>query len=230
MAFAKPKQTHFSSLVILFPILIIIGGLFLFIFIAPGSYAQIVTRIESYKKDKETYDTLQKKLTVLQTTSPSVLDKTTQAVGVMPEKNPVLSFISQMKNIAIEKNITISSIKSNNISDTEGENNRLELEVSMEGESYDAINELVLALATRAPIMTVDEVQMVDQETSKSARMKASLYWSNLPETLPPVTDALPAFSPDELTTLDRISTYTLPEFSTLSPGVNTAPRENPFN
>jgi Tfp pilus assembly protein PilO len=223
------KTSSTNALMFLFPVVVLILGLFLFIFIVPQSYSQITDKLNSYKEQKTNYENLQKKLAVLQSTSPALLDQTSQAVLVMPDRNSVLSFISQMKNIAIEKNMTITDVKSGTISDTEEGTKKFEFEIQLEGDTFETITALLQELSSRAPLVSLDEATITNSETTKIAKLKISGYWAPLPHELPALTDPLPPFSPTELKTLERMSAYTLPEFTNLSPG-NTAPRENPFN
>src|SRR4029079_12679349 len=112
------------------------------------SYSQITAKLNSYKEQKTNYENLQKKLAVLQSTSPALLDQTAQAVAFMPDKNPILPFLSQMKNIAIEKNVTVSDIKTNAVSDTDNGGKKLEFEIILDGAAFYHIISLVHNMQT----------------------------------------------------------------------------------
>jgi hypothetical protein len=231
MAISKIQKDSFLSsngFTILFPVVVLLLGLFLLIFVAPQTYSQITNKLNAAKEQKENYENLQKKLSVLQSTSPTMLEGTSKAVIVMPEKNPVLPFISQMKNLAIEKEITINDFKSNTIGDL-SEVKKLDFEVSLEGASANEINAYLSEFTKRAPLVTLDEIAISEFNTNSTAKVKISVYWSALPTTLPALTDPLPPFSSDEIKTFDKFSAYQIPEFTTL-PSSNPAPRENPFN
>jgi len=230
MGITNIKDPAFSSSntwALLFPVSVIVGGLLLLIFVAPQSYSQITDRIASYKEQKVYYDNLQKKLSVLQSTSPSILNQTGQIVTILPDKNPILSFISQMKNLAVEKNVVITDIKTDTIADNDVK--VLEFEIGVTGDSIDSINALVKDLYHRAPVVTIDEMAISDNGEAKAGKVKMSVYWADLPTSLPALTDPLPPFSPEELKTLDQLRAYQVPDFSTLTPA-DTLPRDNPFN
>lgn len=232
MAITKITNQPLSSsntAMILFPVGIVLLGLFLFIFIAPQSYTQIVNKFNASKEQKSNYENLQKKLSVLQSMSPTTLEQTSKVVMVLPDKNPILAFISQMKNLAIEKNIVINDIKSSTTGDTDSGAKKLEFEVTLQGESLDSIGGFLNDLTTRAPIVSLDQTTISATDLAKLATVKMSVYWAALPTTLPALTDPLPPFSSDELKTLDKMSAYTVSEFANLAPG-NSSPRENPFN
>lgn len=218
-----------SGALFLLPVGLIVLSLLVVIFVVPGSYAQITSRYDAFQKDRERRDVLQKKLTVLQSTSPAALQLAPQTVIVMPEKNPVLPFISQLKELALAENVTITDIKSASISEFQDGIKKLEFAVTLDAAEFQPIVNVLNSLATRAPVATIDQVDMRNLETSKQAGVKLTVYWSPLPESLPAITDPFPPFSPEELASLDRVSKLTPPTFSELSPE-SANPRENPFN
>lgn len=221
--------TQSSGLLFLLPIGLIVVSLLAIIFVVPGSYAQVLDRYARYQEERERRQTLENKLTVLQTASPALLALSPQTVIVMPEKNPVLPFISQLKELSLAENVSITNIKSSSTVDFQESVKRLEFSVTLAAENFQQIVNVLNSLSTRAPLSTIDEVDLRDLQTSKEAQVKLSVYWSKLPESLPPITDPFPAFTPEETALLDQVSKFTPPTFSELNPETG-APRENPFN
>lgn len=232
MSLAKTSSTPFSQstgALFLFPIVLIVVSLLVVIFVVPGTYSQIISRYETYQKERERRDILEKKLTVLQAASPTVLQLSPQTVIFMPEKNPVLPFISQLKELSLSESVTIVDIKSTVASELQDGIKKLEFSVTLNATDFQKITNVLNSLSTRAPVSTIDEVSFRGFDTNKEAVVKLSVYWSKLPETLPAITDPFPPFSSNELATLDRISKFTPPTFLELNPE-NPGFRENPFN
>jgi hypothetical protein len=218
-----------KALIFLIPLGLLIGILVFFIFVVPTSYSQITSRIQSFKSNQEVEDVLTKKLAVLENTSPEVLEKSPQTVIVLPDKNPVLSLISQVKEIAITQNSLVSEVKTGSITEIEENLHRIEFTVGIDAPDFITIAKIVDEIGKRAPVSSVDLLEMQDQLTIKHANLQVSAYWSPLPDSLPAVTDPLSALSPDELALLNQISSFSAPQFSTLSPEADTQ-RENPFD
>jgi hypothetical protein len=217
-----------GTFVILFPVVVLILGVLLLIFVVPQSYSYVVDSLHASQEQKTQYENLQKKLSTLQSVSPVLLSQTGKAVQVLPERNPVLPFISQMKSLAIEKQLEVTDIRSNAITAVDTVQ-KLELEVSLQGDSTSTINAFLIDLSNHAPLVTLDDTTITEIESVVLAKVKMSVYWSPLPNSLPSLTDPLPPFTSDELQTLQKFDAYTVSEFTTLPPA-DTEPRENPFN
>jgi hypothetical protein len=203
---SKEQISTQKALIFLIPLAIIVTIVILFIFVIPSSYSEIISRIQSYQTNQQTEEILNKKLTVLQSTSPDILNKASHSVIVLPDKNPVLALIAQIKEIAITENVAITEVKSDAVSELDGGIHKAEFKIGLEAESFLHISKVLEELAKRAPASTVD-----------------------LATALPGVEEPLDPFSSEELTLLDQISKLTPPQFETLKP-VSESLRENPFN
>ncbi len=207
----------------------VICALLLGVVIAPASYIQIASRITSFRSQEATQVVLAKKLAVLQNTGADVLDKSTESTIALPDKNPILGIMSQVKVLVAQEGVRITGVKSSGVSDFGDNIQKLELTISMESQSYDAITKVASELSSRAPLSTVDSLEISDSTNVKEGELTLVVYWSKLPENLPPLTQPLAAFSPDELTTLSKLSQLSAPQFSNLTPEAPTE-RENPFD
>jgi hypothetical protein len=232
MNLGKTGQSQVSSsgtMLFLLPIVGIVLAILLFIFVVPKGYSQITQKISSYKESRQKEELLTKKLVVLKTVPSDVLDKTPQSIIALPDKNPSLMIISQMKEASLAGNVLVTSIKSVAGSAFDESTDKIELVFALEGDDYQSLLTTLSEFSKRAPMTTIDSTTATDTESKKTAEVHVVAYWSKLPENIPAVTDPLTSFSQEELTVLGRVTGLTAPQFNTLSPQ-QSVDRENPFN
>lgn len=225
----RPQVTSSGTMLFLLPIVGIVLAILLFIFVVPKGYSQITEKITSYKESRQKEELLTKKLVVLKTISLDALDKTPQTIIALPDKNPSLMIITQMKEAALTGNVIVTSIKSVAPSGFDENTQKIELVFGLEGTDYPALLSTLSEFSKRAPMTTIDVTSAHTIESKMLAEVHVLGYWSKLPENIPAVTEPLTSFSPEELTTLQRVSGLIAPQFDTLSPQ-QSEERENPFN
>ncbi len=225
----RTQATSTGTMLFLFPIVGIVLAILLFIFIIPKGYDQITGKIKSYKESQQKEELLTKKLTVLKTVSADVLDKTPQSIIALPDKNPSLMIISQMKDTATTGSVLVSSIKSIASSGFDENTQKIELVFGLESADYQSILTILSEFSKRAPMTTIDVTNAHSVDDKVLADVHVVAYWSKLPESIPAVTEPLTAFSGEELSILQHVTGLTAPQFNTLTPQ-QTDGRENPFN
>jgi hypothetical protein len=212
------------------PLLGIVGILLLFVFLIPSTYTKIVSGIDSYKNEQELEAVLQNKITVLKSTPQTVLDKAPSTVIALPDKNPSLAVLSQVKILAEEKSVTISNIKTQSSTEAADGISEGKLSFRLSAPEYIQISEVLKELPSRAPLSSIYSVTMKGQsDADKVAEVSLMVYWSALPKNLPPLTEPLTAFTPEELALLDKLSALRRQDITDLQPDTSAA-RENPFN
>lgn len=225
----KTESQNSPGVLVLLPLVALMAVLILVIFLVPSTYARILSTVETYQQQAQTESILKNKIDVLRNTPQTTLEKGTLAVSAVPNQNPAFVFLSQLKLFAATNNVTISSIKSNDISES-NQIDQLELVVKLESLDFNSINLVLAEIPKIAPLTTIKQVIYSGQsEDLKTAEARFVVYWSELPKSLPAITEALPAFTSEELVLLDMITSLTQPQFTELQEETNLN-RENPFN
>lgn len=209
------------------PAVYLLVSIILFVFGAKTGIAKISEQRDSLAEAKKTQAVLEQKESLLRQIETEVSSQVEVLANVLPEKNPALTMISQIKNLAAVSGITITSFKIGAVNDTGS--------VSFADVSYDADGDSVSVIAflntikTLAPLSTIDTAKINQQAGAASANVRIRVYFAGYPTKLPSLTEAVNELTGEEEGLLDNLSGLSLPTFTTLTPQEPTV-RESPFN
>lgn len=146
----------------------------------------------------------------------------------VPSQNPAIAMISQLKNLALNKSVTLSSIKGGSESNTPGSLLSSDITLAIEGPGS-VIIDYLKAVSTLAPLSTLDRVK-INQSTG-SARSEALVrtYFSPFPTKLPALTEPIKELTAEEKELLTKLSQLIAPSFINLTPQTPVV-RESPFD
>lgn len=187
--------------------------------------SELRTKIVANQKIQKT---LEQKVSTLQTVSDILSGDVTFLDIVLPSKGGVLYGLSQVKNLALNYQIGISSIKAG-LSVPEGNGiykNSISFEV--EGEEQNIYN-FLLAFGKVLPLMNVDKVSLNKSQGLTQASISVAVYSAELPKNISAVTEAVKDLTTQEKDLLEEISTYTLPQFIEPYASKNESTRTDPF-
>lgn len=188
-----------------------------------GKVSSLRSEISQAQRDEAT---LTEKLNTLNALGGDLQTKSILSTYVIPDKNPGLAALSQIKLLATQNLIGISKLKV-------GGGTTLAKGLSTTSLTFDVIgpSEGVLAfingLSTVAPIMHVDKVKLAQQTDQTSGTVTISSYYAPYPKELPSLTTAINGLTTDEVNTLSVIANLTPPQFISLTP--SAAGKSDPF-
>lgn len=209
------------------PAVYLLVSIILFVFGAKTGIAKISEQGRTLNDAKKTQGVLAQKESLLRQIETEVSSQVDVLANVVPEKNPALTMVSQIKNLAVLSGITITTFKIGAAKDAGS--------VSFVDVSYDADGDLVLLISflntikTLAPLSTIDTAKINQQGGVASANVRIRVYFAGYPTKLPSLTEAVNELTSEEEGLLDTLSGLTLPVFTTLTPQAPTV-RESPFN
>ena len=212
---------------ILIPAVYLLVSIILFVFGAKTGIAKISEQGSTLNETRKTEGVLQQKESLLRQIETEVSSQVDVLANVLPEKNPALIMISQLKNLALVSGVTITTFKIGAQNDAGT--------VSFVDLTYDADGDLVSVISflntikTLAPISTIDTAKINQHGGIASANVRIRVYFAGYPTKLPSLTEAVNALTDEEGGLLDTLSGLTLPVFTTLLPQEPTV-RESPFN
>jgi hypothetical protein len=218
--------------VLAIPLMVISGVVLLALFLLQYSYPQIESKMGEIQQSNVTYQTLQDRLQVLNRFQSDVLgDKSDISFVVLPDKNPGAITLSQIKSKlegigAHVKNVEFVS------SGNPLTNGVQTMDLNIEYESANLVSsaEVLTSLSTIAPITGLYEAEMSFQGDKYVTKLRTSVYWSPLPQELPPLTEPLNDLTEADKILLNKFNSYSFPVFSSLSADQPNTARENPFN
>lgn len=190
-----------------------------------GKVLSLRDEISQAESDKAT---LTEKLNTLSTLSANLQSNSQLSSYALPDKNPALSVVSQLKFIASQNLVSLSKMKS-------GTSIGGPATVSTVGVTFEVIGPkdgviaFLNSLKKIAPIIQIDKIKLSQSVDQTTASVSVASFWASFPSKLPAVTSPINNLSADEVKTLTVISELTPPQFAALSPQ-STAGKSDPFN
>jgi Tfp pilus assembly protein PilO len=212
---------------ILIPSVYFLVSIILFVFGARTGIAKISEQSSTLNEARKTQGVLQQKERLLRQIETEVSSQVDVLANVVPEKNPALIMISQLKNLALVSGVTITTFKIGAQNDA-GMVSFVDLSYDADG-ALTSIIPFLNTVKTLAPISTIDTAKINQQAGAASANVRIRVYFAGYPTKLPSLTEVVNELTDEEEGLLDTLSGLTLPVFSTLNPQEPTV-RENPFN
>lgn len=181
-------------------------------------------KAEIAKIKKET-TILSEKEKLLKTVQTSYADKIEIFSQAIPEKNPVLSVISQLKFFAQNKSLFVQKLKVGGGTPSKGLSS-VSVSLDVAG-PLPSIVEYIEGLGKLAPIITVQKIKL-NQSGETTASLNLMAYFAPLPTKIPSLKDPAKSLTADEKTTIEKVIALTPPLFLNLVPtGVTN--RVDPF-
>lgn len=209
--------------VAIMPLIIVI---ILFVIVGKFGIAKVIGVRAEIASAQETERTLTQKLSILQTLSPDITLKANLVASALPEGNPTLAVISQLKVLAASQGVVLSSVKSlagvQNSSDLNATTVSFSL-VGLKPQVFAFLNEIPKI----APITIVDKIRVTGNVGSITADISVKSYWADFPKTIPSVTDPITDLTASDKDVLNKVSGLTQPTFIKVTPsqeGVNPNP------
>jgi Tfp pilus assembly protein PilO len=194
-----------------------------------NSYTRISAEISKLQEAERTENILQEKVNLLTEMSPLLISQTDQTVVALPDKNPSIVMLIQLNLLAEKYSLVFLNKEAGSPSELSGSLSRTPISFSLEGEMSQLIS-FVKEISSLAPLSTVDEMRTSKAlEEGYNMSIKMSVYFSEFPEKIPPLTEPVKTLNSDEQRTLDIVQKLKKPEIVEVT---TTRPekREDPFN
>lgn len=178
-------------------------------------------------------ETLNSRLTVLQTVTRTPPQNAEIVLNALPTENNSLLVVNQVRIIAEEKSVTLKNLDLNTEASVDGvAPSGVLLSFDVEGEPQSVID-FIAALRKSMPIMTLDSV---NTQTTALGNLATSIVnlktrWAPLPDRLPAITEAISGLTQEQQDLLSELSQYRAPQLILAEGSVSAevAGRENPF-
>lgn len=205
------------------PLLIVI---ILFVIVGKFGISKVLgvrTEIASAQKVEKT---LTQKLNLLQVLSPDIASKANMVASAVPDSNPSLAVISQLKILALNMGVILSAIKSGSGAINTSGLNEANISFALDGvkpQIFAFLNETVKI----APITIIDKIKMTETNESVKADVSIKSFWVEFPKTIPSVSSPITDLTAAEKEILTNLSGLIQPTFTEVAPSqgdINTNP------
>ncbi|HET7098790.1 MAG TPA: hypothetical protein VFI61_00990 [Patescibacteria group bacterium] len=221
------KKIPVSTQKIIGAVLPIIIVILLFIFVGKFGITKVTDiRAKSAEAQKD-QNVLTQKLSVLQSVDAAVSSGTDISISALPDSNPSLIVVSQLKILAGVNGILISNIKSGaGVVEASG---LVKVDVTFDITGVrPQITAFLNSTQKLSPLMVLSRIKIVESAGETRANVVVSSFFAGLPKTLPALTDNINDLTPAEKKILTDISTLTQPLFVQIPAG-ETQGSANPF-
>lgn len=171
--------------------------------------------------------TLTQKLNTLRSISATVGSGSQAAAAALPDKNPALSSLTQVKSLGVQYAVAVSNLKAGvQAKDPSG--------LSYVSINFDVVGApggvvaFLDSIGKIAPISLVDKIKFTESAGQAQATVTVRTLFAAFPKTLPAVTEGLTDLTPDEKNTLNQITSLTQPQFVEV-PAQTGGGKANPF-
>jgi len=205
-----------NSRVLVGPLALLVVLLLLFVFALRVGIGQIISLSKKVAESKVEEQVLSQKLEILKTSEESALPLADLSLVAIPSENPALIVISQLKNLAGEKGVGLSNIEAKQTAAV-ASIFHTEIEVTVEGE-MGPLFDFLKGLGSISPLLSLDQV--IIRQESGIAKVDALIFgnFAPLPTTLPSITSPLDELTAEEKDILAKISSYSQPVFTEVTP------------
>lgn len=171
---------------------------------------------------------LLEKQSILSEIQGNILAQADLSLQVLPDQNPALAIISQVKTLAFERGLILTKINAG--AETEEENgfSKVDVTVEMQG-TPSLVMDYILVLKQIAPLVNIGKVNITGAAGSTQATLTITGYWSALPSEIASVSSPINDLTQEEVDLLEEFSGRLFPTFVVSAPQ-EPAIRENPFN
>jgi hypothetical protein len=172
------------------------------------------TELKNAKIDEKVLESKKNILTQIEGQIGSYADTVALA---LPDKNPVVTMVSQIKNLAAVKNISLNDIKGGSESPPQGDLSYIDINLTAEGPIF-AVVDFLKSLEGIAPLSTLERAKINQSGASARAEISVRSYFSPYPQLLPQITEQVSDFTADEKDILTKLTQLTKPIFINLIP------------
>lgn len=210
-----------------YAILPLIGVIALFIFAVPFGISQISGVRDKISKASTVQNTLTQKLDLLTNISVSAVSETDALAIALPDSNPALVTLSQIKILASAGGLSTTGVKGGSEVKDKSGLLRVDITFDLRG-SRDAIMSFLKGVENISPITVVTKLKLNESGGGSLANITVSSFWSPLPTKIPAVTDPERDLTADEKNTIAKVSALNPPIFTEV-PASETSGRSDPF-
>jgi len=209
------------------PLVLLIVLLFLFIFAAKIGLSRLNSQKQKLAVTRREELVFRQKQEILQEVQEEVLSLADLSATAVPDKNPALAVISQLRNFASSKGVILSNLQVASRGKVGKGLSRVEVGFEAEGD-FSAVINFLEEIGKTAPISRVEGVEINQSAGTTRATVSLASFWAPFPEKLPPLTEPVKDLSAEELDLVRSLSELTPPLFLEITPSVPSA-RTDPF-
>lgn len=230
MATLDTKNTAFVSQkmkVMLLPLALLLVMVVLATVVFKVGISKISTQRAELRKATKNETILSQKQQVLQTLENNILSYADTVIVAMPDKNPSLIALSQLKTLAERNGIIISDVKIGGRMKDKSGTFKTTILLEVEGPLVQVLNYFISTKGF-APLSVIDRIEVSQGGELVRASTSLTIFWVPLPTKLPAISEPVHELSANETNLITELSNLEQPLFTQVLPAAPSA-RIDPF-
>lgn len=208
----------------LLPLFVVI---ILFLFLGRIGFTKITEIRSEIANAQSDQAVLTEKLELLRTISVTGVHDSNTATNALPDANPSLLVIYQLRNLAANDGLVLTGIRSK-INQSDGSDlNSISVSFNIAGEKT-KVEPFLLKVATIAPVSLLSKIKVSEAGGIVSGDVTVQSFWSALPTQLPATIEGFQELTEADKQTLSVVDSLTQPTFMELPPAESSG-KPNPF-
>jgi hypothetical protein len=200
----------------------------LFAFVGQFGIGKVIDIRNQISKDEKDLNVLNQKISLLQSFSGTISENSRVSFIALPDINPSLTVMSQIKIASSMFGVLISGNKSNVPVNESNDMSYVDISFQVTG-SRSQVFLFLKSLSSVAPIIIIDKIKISEGAGIVRADTTIRSYWSSLPKTLPVLTEPIKDLTTAEKEILNSVTTLTQPVFVSV-PAQDSVGKTDPFN
>lgn len=213
--------------VMVVPIVLITVLIILSILVAKIGISKVNSQREKLTVAQRDEVIFKQKQEILQEVQGEVLSLADLSASAVPNKNPALAVISQLKNLASSKSVILSNLQVGSKSGVGKEMSKVDISFDVDGD-FSSVLDFLQDTNKIAPISQIEKIEINQAVGATRASTAMVSFWAPFPKKLPPLTEPAEDLSTEELSLIRSLSELTPPTFLEITPSVPSA-RADPF-
>lgn len=195
----------------------------------PTLYGQITQAMGVVNEAQERSKVLSQKVEILENArnTPAFESLSEDVAVALPQENPSLMALAQVRRLAEEEGLALGSIKSGGAAASDASSVLISFEVIG---PLASIRNFIDKLDTAAPLLKLSKTQMAVEDDLSTSRASVETYWSALPKKLPEVDQPVDTLTEAERSSLNEVAQLDKPEFAQGVVITGSSGRTNPFS
>ena len=219
-----PKSIKIFGLAVL-PTL---GVIILSVFAVPFGISQLTDIRGKISRERVNQNILSQKLDTLASVGETASAGSGVVAVAVPDFNPALITLSQMRILAAANGLILSGIKGGAETKDKTGLSRVDVSFDLSG-PRPQIFAFLAGVSNISPITVVGKIKMNESGGSALANVTVRSFWSSFPTKLPAATEPESGLTADEKNIVAKVSSLKQPVFSEV-PASDVPGRSDPFN
>lgn len=211
----KIPENVMSVIKVVLPLLVVI---LLFVVVGKFGFGKITNVRAQISAAQTEQKVLSQKVSILTNVASVGEQFSNLAVSALPDSNPALAVVSQLKILAGTEALLLSEVKSGTPANDAAGLSAVSVSFNVIG-SRVQIESFINKIDDIAPITVVDKIKINETSPGSSVgSISVKSFWAPFPTKIPPVSEAISDLTSDEEQIMQELSVLNQPVFSQIPP------------